>query len=68
MLSSKLGAMRNADHYRAQAAEAERTARQMSRADHREELLQLARTWRDLAASLDQPPPPQGAAGEPEAA
>ena len=46
-------------------------ARQMSRADHRDELLQLARTWRALAAQIEAAPtpdtlPPQGAAGETE--
>lgn len=64
---SNLGAMRTADEYRAKAIEAEETARQMSRADHRAELMRLARTWRDLAARLDPPPPPQSS-GETEAA
>lgn len=63
--------MRTAAHYRSQAAQAERTARTMSRADHRDELLQLARTWRALAAEMEpaaapQPLPPQVAAGETE--
>lgn len=57
--------MRSADEYRAQAAQAERAARQISRVDHREELLALARTWRELADRLEQDaPPPPDAAGE----
>jgi len=44
-------------HYRREAEQAERIARQMSRHDHRLECLQIARTWRDLAEAEDRTSP-----------
>ncbi|CAN7583461.1 hypothetical protein LJR219_004309 [Phenylobacterium sp. LjRoot219] len=39
--------------YRARAAEAEMIARQMSRRDHKEEALKLARDWSRQAEDLE---------------
>ena len=53
-------------HYRREAEQAERMARQMSRHDHRQQCLQIARTWRDLAEAAERAGsefPPIGAAG-----
>jgi hypothetical protein len=44
-------------HYRREAEQAERMARQMSRHDHKLECLQIARTWRDLAEAEERTSP-----------
>ena len=45
--------MLKAQRYRREAAEAEAMARQMSRADHREECLRIARAWLELAEEVE---------------
>ena len=46
--------MRSPDFYLREAEIAEALARQMSRHDHRDECLRIARTWREAAAAAEQ--------------